>query len=393
MIRQQATAFVKVLRSRGAQVFFIAPLPNSPGGNGNVLQTNPIWHAYATVLPGLGVPVIDPTGPIAGPNRTRVETKPDCMHAQQLVRPVADIHLTRFGAGLSGTALAAALAKYVHVSLRDNTAPGDHTAALVPNPAGPGYWLVGCDGGIYRFRGAPALPALHGVVARHRGVAGAIATATGHGMWLVTTDGTIARVGDAPALAFNRPLRFPLLDAASTPDHRGIWAVSGDGAVYAAGSARLHGSMEGHHLNAYMLAIDASATGNGYWLTGLDGGIFGFGDARFFGSMGDKHLNGPIVAMAATPSNRGYWLIGFDGGAFGFGDARYLGNGRYVPSPQDFGYAAPGPTIDVVPAPGARQGYWTLTDNGRITNHGAAVGSSGDNNLALFTQSGVTAHS
>ena len=387
MIRQQAIAFVKVLRTRGAQVFFVAPVPSTSGVVSDVYLTNPIWHAYADVLGGLGVPVIDPSAPIAGPDRLRVATKPDCNGTPEPVRPGTDIHLTRFGAGLAGTALAQAIATYLHVSLHGNTAPGDRTAALVANPAGPGYWLVGCDGGVDHFAGAPALPGAHDAALRHRGVAAAVATATGGGLWLVTTDGTILSVGDAPALAFGQRPRLALLDATGTADHRGIWAVTADGAVYAAGTARPYGSMAGRRLNGYMLAIDATATGKGYWLTAIDGGIFGFGDARFFGSMGSQHLQGPVVAMAATPDNRGYWLIGSDGGVFGFGDARYLGNGRYIPPPypQSVLHAAPGPTVDIVPAPGRAQGYWTLTDNGRVTSHGAAAGSVGTNNLALFT--------
>jgi len=42
------------------------------------------------------------------------------------------------------------------------------------------------------------------------------------------------------------------------------------------------------------------------------------------------NVNAPIVGMAATPTGNGYWLVAADGGVFAFGDARYLGNVEYV---------------------------------------------------------------
>lgn len=40
-------------------------------------------------------------------------------------------------------------------------------------------------------------------------------------------------------------------------------------------------------------------------------------------------VNAPIVGMAATPSGNGYWLVAADGGIFAFGDARFMGNVEY----------------------------------------------------------------
>ena len=53
--------------------------------------------------------------------------------------------------------------------------------------------------------------------------------------------------------------------------------------------------------------------------------MFTFGDAAFHGSLGSLQLNAPIVAIAATPSGNGYWLVGADGGVFAFGDAAFHG--------------------------------------------------------------------
>ena len=89
----------------------------------------------------------------------RAETKASCTGAQERVRPPGDVHLTRFGAGLAGTALAEFVATLVHANLRGNAAPGDAVAALVPTPTGRGYWLVGCDGSVFHFGDAAPLAA------------------------------------------------------------------------------------------------------------------------------------------------------------------------------------------------------------------------------------------
>lgn len=42
------------------------------------------------------------------------------------------------------------------------------------------------------------------------------------------------------------------------------------------------------------------------------------------------NVNAPIVGMASTPTGEGYWLVAADGGVFAFGDAGYFGNVEYV---------------------------------------------------------------
>jgi hypothetical protein len=63
--------------------------------------------------------------------------------------------------------------------------------------------------------------------------------------------------------------------------------------------------MGGKPLNAAIVGIAATPTGNGYWEVASDGGIFAFGAARFYGSMGGQHLNAPVVGFAATPVGAG----------------------------------------------------------------------------------------
>lgn len=40
-------------------------------------------------------------------------------------------------------------------------------------------------------------------------------------------------------------------------------------------------------------------------------------------------VNAPIVGISSTPSGQGYWLVSADGGVFAFGDAQYLGRVEY----------------------------------------------------------------
>jgi hypothetical protein len=80
----------------------------------------------------------------------------------------------------------------------------------------------------------------------------------------------------------------------------GYWMAASDGGIFNFGDAGFHGSMGDVALNAPVVGMAATPTGNGYWMVASDGGIFTHGDAPFFGSMGDVALNEPIVGMAAT---------------------------------------------------------------------------------------------
>ena len=68
------------------------------------------------------------------------------------------------------------------------------------------------------------------------------------------------------------------------------------------GDASFFGSTGGMHLNAPIVGMAATPTGDGYWMVASDGGVFSYGDASFHGSTGGMHLNAPVAGMAATPS-------------------------------------------------------------------------------------------
>jgi ribosomal protein L24E len=390
MLRQQAAVLVTILRSRGAAVYFVAPVPAGTISNPDPNVWSPIWHGYQPVLASMHVPVIDSAAALRGPNGLRKETAPSCTGAPERIRPAGDLHMTRFGAGLAGSSLATAVTDIVGGTLNGSNAPGDRTAALVPVPSGGGYWLVGCDGSVYHFGHAAHLPGALAAVAGHRGVAAAAATRDGRGLWLVTGDGTIVPVGDASPMTFSaRPARG-VTGASVTPDGRGIVATTGTGVVLTAGSARNYGNLASMHLAGGVVDIELTRDGKGYWLVANDGRVFAFGDAHAYGShRAGLHTPGGLIAgIAATPDGRGYWEVSTDGSIFSFGDARFLGTAQWVTPPYPYSVmrAVPGPAIDVVAAPGTKQGYWVVGDTGRVNNLGAAVGAAGDAGLAMETQ-------
>ena len=388
MIAQQARTLVTELRARGARVLFVAPIPGAPGDGPDPAATNAIWRGYLPVLRALRVPVIDSSQPVRTATGRRAETEVSCRGVAERVRPRDDLHLTRFGAGLTGTALAQAVAKVLDLSLLDQAAPGERTAALVPTPTGRGYWLVGCDGSVYHFGDAAALAGARRAVAGHRGVAAAVATATGRGLWLVTADGTIVAVGDATALAFATRPAAAITGAAATPDRQGIWATTAAGAVLVAGSATSFGGLRPGESPAGVVDIDATPSGQGYWLTTTDGIPYAFGDALAFPApRGVATGSAAVRAFTPTADGRGAWLARADGRVVALGDAPPLGDAvwRSPPFPQSLFVATPGPIVGIVAAPFGN-GYWLVSDNGRVVAHGSAPNLGGDANLAFLTK-------
>ena len=112
------------------------------------------------------------------------------------------------------------------------------------------------------------------------------------------------------------------------------WIAAADGGVFAYAGAPYYGSMGGQHLNAPVVGIAATPSGDGYWLTAADGGVFAYGDAAFLGSLAGQNLNGRITSIAATADGHGYWLVGSDGGVYAFGTARFGGSLGSAGSPR-----------------------------------------------------------
>ena len=192
-----------------------------------------------------------------------------------------------------------------------------------------GYFLAAADGGIFDYGGAPFLGSMGG---RARSNAPG-----GRDGGLPLRSGLLARRRRRGHLRLRRRARSsapwagerlnaPVVGMAATPSGQGYWLVAADGGIFAFGDAPFLGSMGGQHLNQPVVGMAATPTGHGYWLVAADGGIFAYGDAVFDGSTGAMRLNQPVVGMAPFGDDAGYWLVAKDGGIFAFGGAPFLGS-------------------------------------------------------------------
>ncbi len=205
---------------------------------------------------------------------------------------------------------------------------------LVPTADGKGYWMIGSDGGVFAFGDAGFVGSLPGLGVHVTDIVGAVPTADGKGYWMIGSDGGVFAFGDAgfvgslPALGVNVT---DIVATVPTATGKGYWMVGSDGGVFAFGDAGFVGSLPGLgvHVTDIVGAVP-TATGKGYWMVGSDGGVFAFGDAGFVGSLPGLHVAvSDVVGVVATPDNKGYWMVGSDGGVFAFGDAGFVGS---VPS-------------------------------------------------------------
>ena len=297
-----------------------------------------------------------------------------------------------------GLRIAVLLATVVALGVGLFAAPASATAS------GPGYWLLGSDGGVFSFSvpflGSAASPpstCAPNVVDRGfpDGTCLAFAaTPDGGGYWILNVDkGTITAFGNAgdfgePADDFvgvPRELVPTGKAIVSTPTGQGYWVLevglSGAGSVLPFGDADFFGdtvtilqqTMVEFH--GEPVGLVATPSGQGYWEVYSDGGVFGFGDAGFFGSTGGIHLNKPIVGMAATPTGNGYWLVASDGGVFAFGDAVFFGSTGAIHLNK--------PIVGMA-RNAAGTGYWLVATDGGVFAFGGApfVGSMGGTPLA-----------
>ncbi len=388
MIAQQVRAFITILRARNARVFFIAPIPAGSTTNPDPAAWSAIWHGYLPLLQAMNVPVVDSAPPLENAAGLRAETEPSCNGAEARVRPVGDLHLTRFGAGRAASVLASYVATLVHADLRGNAAPGEATTALVPTASGRGYWLVGCDGSVYAFGDATRFGGARTSMQQHGGVVAAVGAPSGTGMWMVARDGFIAAIGNAAPLAFTTPPTAPIVSATGAPHLNGLWATTETGTVLRAGAAGLLGDLSGAPPGAPVVGIAATHAGHGYWLVDRNGNVSAFGDAVVVAGTASSENAAAVVGIAPTADDLGYWLVRSHGSVLALGDARFLGTARWKPRPYPYSalLAHPGATVGIVSMASGAQGYWIVGTTGRVVGRGAAAGHGGDNNLALFTQ-------
>lgn len=153
------------------------------------------------------------------------------------------------------------------------------------------------------------------------------------GYWIAGASGGVYAVGGAPFLGAESDLNAPVVSIASTPSGEGYWTAASDGGIFAHGDAGFFGSTVALRLNQPIVAMSATATGAGYWLLAADGGMFAFGDAAYFGSSASSAGDSPFVAIAPRPQGDGYWLLRRDGMVSAFGGA--VDRGDYARTTSD----------------------------------------------------------
>ena len=177
---------------------------------------------------------------------------------------------------------------------------------MAPGHAGNGYGIMTAFGRLFAFGGFPSDGDASGCISIAP-IVGMATTPSGHGYWLVAADGGIFSFGNAHSgdrrgacASIVRSWGWPRPPRARAT---GWWRPTE--ASSASATREFWGSTGSLHLNAPVVGMAATPSGEGYWLVAADGGIFCFGDAEFWGSTGSLHLNAPVVGMAATPSGRG----------------------------------------------------------------------------------------
>jgi len=275
------------------------------------------------------------------------------------------------------------------VSFGNGPAGAAQATRSTPAVSGPGYWLVGGDGGVFSFN-APFLgrgsdpgqcgstQASHAPFVCFDGIG---ATPDGGGYTLVNplsymspSNGVVdasPQFGNASGAAtctvhFSGPDPNAVeiwRGIASTPTGQGFWLVGFQGGIATCGDASFYGDSIRGLSDAARIGIAATPGGKGYWEAAADGGVFSFGDAQFYGSMGGRSINQPIVGIAATPDGKGYWLVASDGGVFAFGDATF--NGSMGSRPLD------APMVGIAADPDG-SGYWTTATDGGVFAFGGA---------------------
>ncbi|HWE65049.1 MAG TPA: hypothetical protein VG298_00240, partial [Acidimicrobiales bacterium] len=235
---------------------------------------------------------------------------------------------------------------------------------MVNSPTAPGYWMVGADGRVYGFGGAPVFP-LSGTgtefIEPNKPIVGIASTPDGRGYWLVASDGGVFSFGDASFYGStgNIQLNKPIVGMAASSDGGGYWLVAADGGVFAFGDAAFQGSTGAIHLNQPIVGMSADQATGGYWLVAADGGVFSF-NAQFLGSTGSLHLNQPIVGMESAPDGSGYRFVATDGGVFCFGQP-FAGSTGNIHLNQ--------PITAIAPSGAA--GYWLAAKDGGIFSFSA----------------------
>ncbi len=190
---------------------------------------------------------------------------------------------------------------------------------------GQGYWLVASDGGIFtfgdaQFHGTPYSDGITGLSGAHplnAPITAIIPDPSGEGYRLIGKDGGVFDFGNAlfygstysdgiTGLSGAHPLSAPIVGGSPSENGDGYWMIGADGGVFTFGNATFSGStyslgytgLAGSHpLAAPITSFMANPEGSGYYLLMSDGDVLAIGGAPSLGSAG---FTGTAVAIVPT---------------------------------------------------------------------------------------------
>lgn len=377
MTGQLLRDFLGRLRLHGARVVLVAPLPMDE----KPASENSIFNAYLTFQQELDFKVVDVSAQLISETGGRALWVPNCEGRARRVRPATDNHLTYFGAGLMGSALARAVARELQLRDRGISAPAERPSAVLT--AGTGYRVVTCDAATFAF-GEDVVNAGGAAFAEARPLSkpavAAATTPSGTGYALLFSTGQVLRFGDALDYGSPSADRFAGATASAigfAPGGSGYWVASSRGGVHALGGAPALGDLP--LSDDSVVAMASMPDRPGYWLVTSRGQVGAFGAARHFGDLSGATLSDALVGIAAHPRGDGYWLLDQRGRVFPFGavldhgsalnvemirilDYRREINEQIVSSAQAVGIAASA----------SGNGYHVVMDNGAVCHFGDA---------------------
>lgn len=370
--------FLRRLRLHAARVVFVSPLPMDE----RPARENVIFNAYLTFQEELDFDVVDVSAQLTSNTGGRLLTAPDCDGFERRVRPERDNHLTYFGAGLMGSALARAVARELGVADNGISAPAERPSAVLA--AGDGYRVVTCDAATFAF-GEGVVNAGGGAFAAARPsgkpAVAAAGTESGAGYLLLFSSGQVLSFGDAPNFGSAGADVLAGANAsgiALAPGGRGYWIASSRGAVHAFGGAPILGGLP--LANDAVVGMAALRANAGYWLVTSSGQVGAFGAARHFGDLAGASLSHSIAGIAAHPEGNGYWLLDQAGRVFPFGEARDHGSAYQVGLARLIDYhrelnepvASTATALGITATPSG-SGYHVVLDNGALCHFGDAA--------------------
>jgi hypothetical protein len=385
MVQEQLAVLMQHLTVNGAVVYFVKPVPSEAG---RTAADNVIWNSYLAHRQEFGFGIINAGDILAAANGKHVQQLSDCAGDPRDVRPPDDLHLTYYGAGLSGSVLARALAQITGAPTEGSTAPAEPPTALVPT--GSGYRMVTCDGATF-LMGSPGNGVGGHALGSTRQPNDPVVSATKAGLGqrtLLLTEagkvlplGAVASLGDAVDLG---PAN-PAVDIAPTATYDGYWIAASNGDVQEFGDAAVLGDLAGQGQTVVTMAPTGDRTG--YWLLTATGRVVPFGTATLLGDLEASMPNVPLVGMVARPQAEGYWILDGAGNVYPFGAAVALGSAANQDFQRITGFEPPDHWI-IEPVPAAEHpttatailptatgdGYWISLANGAVCHFGDAPG-------------------